>query len=71
MNDEIKEILDRLKDDRQMVSYCYYRIFKDDRDKLLDYITNLQKERNMFKNSFEEMCKNYFEEQAKIKNINK
>lgn len=34
---------------------------------LLDCITNLQEERNMFIVGFEEMSKNYFEEQAKNK----
>lgn len=49
MKDDIKEILDKLKDDKQMCSYCYYRIFIDDRDKLLDYITNLQEENKELK----------------------
>lgn len=35
---------------------------------LLDYITNLQEERDMFKTSFETMSKNYFEEKSKIDN---
>jgi len=34
-------------------------------DEILDLITNLEKERNMFKGSFEEMSKNYFEEKSK------
>ena len=33
---------------------------------ILDYITNLQEEKDMYKCSFEEMSKNYFEEQSRI-----
>ena len=39
MNNEIKEILDILKTDM-----IHIRLFKEDREKLLDYITNLQEE---------------------------
>ena len=46
MNDEIKEILDYLKDEKW--DYCpgdmtpFKVFFMEERDKLLDYITNLQ-----------------------------
>ena len=75
MQEEIKEILEELKDDKQMCSHCYYRIFKDDRDKLLDYITNLQEENERLNNIIDELEK-YFNEELEnytieIENKNK
>ena len=58
MKDEIKEILQQLKQHISIVSI-------EDEDLLLDYITNLQEERNMYKDSFEIMSKNYFEEKSR------
>ena len=48
MKDEIKEILDYLKDENWSYYPCDgipYKVFlMEERDKLLDYITNLQQE---------------------------
>lgn len=44
MNEEIKEILESLKDDNYYIDNAYYRLFKDNAVQLLDYITNLQQE---------------------------
>lgn len=55
MKDEIKEILDILKTDM-----IHIRLFKEDREKLLDYITNLQEENKRLK----ELCDKYEEEHS-------
>ena len=74
MKDEIKEILETLKnnncysnfiDDINGGNEYYYLLEKSEGNLLLDYITNLQKERDMYKGSFETMSKNYFEEKLK------
>jgi hypothetical protein len=50
MKDEIKEILDRLNKDKDEIKhYCYYPddvLTCEELVKLIDYITNLQKERD-------------------------
>lgn len=57
MNDEIKEILDNLKDE------VWSKTGADSYDKLLDYITNLQQERDKYKmrcyNSLKMIWDNY------------
>ena len=68
MKDEIKEILDYLKDD----NWDYYpsdgipyKVFlMEERDKLLDYITNLQEENEKFK----EYARSYLKSKIDRKN---
>jgi len=52
LKDEIKEILDKLSGE-PLIDNCYFRLFKEDRDKLFDYITDLQKEKETFKSRLE------------------
>ena len=64
MKDEIKEILDYLKDD----NWDYYpsdgipyKVFlMEERDKLLDYITNLQEENERLKDLYRRTCNHLF-----------
>ena len=42
MNKEVKEIIDYIKDDSKMLENCYYRLFKNERNVLIDYITSLE-----------------------------
>lgn len=45
MNDEIKEILDAWKNKKYILAYTFnYDSAREQNDKLLDYITNLQQE---------------------------
>lgn len=44
MNEEIKEILNKLQDDSNFIDNSYCRLFKDETKKLLEHITNLQKD---------------------------
>lgn len=66
MNDGIKEILDYLKDEKwdynpgDMTPYKVF--FREERDKLLDYITNLQQELQRKDNNWNELKKHIGEE---------
>lgn len=67
MKDEIKEILDDLKDKCKYIEdygYQYKRLSLEDTDLLLDYITNLQKENIKLQSllkvkeyEYEDLCK--------------
>lgn len=63
MKEEIKEILDELESLFEISEAPEHII--NGFNKIRDYITNLQEERNMFKGSFETMSKNYFEEKSR------
>lgn len=49
MNNEIKEILEKLENNVYYIDNVYYRLFKDEAHLLLDYITNLQQENGRLK----------------------
>ena len=68
MTNEIKEILDEMKEvaEYSTASNLVRELDSKDCKLLLDYITNLQEEKNMYKGSFETMSKNYFEEKQRI-----
>lgn len=55
MKDEIKEILDRLKNEEFSTT-----LFQDEKNKLLDYITNLQEENEKVHKDFNELSERYF-----------
>lgn len=64
MKNEIKEILDSIK--IQSIETNWIELSPEFIQPLLNYITNLQEEKNVYKGSFETMSKNYFEEKTKI-----
>ena len=63
MNDEIKEILDILKTDM-----IHIRLFKEDREELLNYITNLQNENKKIAQQHIYTLDKLMEEQTKNEN---
>ena len=78
MNNEIKEILNYLKDDTKSFIICgvsYYKISDYKTKVLLDYITNLQNENSRLKNNNqamqEEMTKTWEKYDNLQKEINK
>lgn len=71
MNNEIKEILDKLKDDSwyeelDLTGTMWIELTWKETHLLLDYITNLQ---NGFKSTVEELCE-ITEELERLKKIN-
>ena len=69
MKDEIKEILEYLNEfvnDKEEITKYGCEISVKQAKQLLDYITNLEQEKNMFERSFKTMSKNYFEVKSRI-----
>ena len=63
LNNEIKEILDFLKDKDDYIEeygYEYKRISLEDTKILLDYITNLQEELERLKDLYRKTCNHLF-----------
>ena len=73
MNNEIKEILDKLnKNKNEIKDYCYYPddvLSCDDLIKLLDYITNLQELNETSSKEIDNLQKHCYNQKAKIKEL--
>ena len=79
MNDEIKEILDKLKDDNwydelDLTGEMWIELRWKETHLLLDYITNLQQDNTMYaqlKDEYEEEIKDLQQENERLKEENK
>ena len=55
MNNDIKEILDKLSSEKYYIQHSYCRLFNYEANVLLDYITNLQEEIEQLKEDKKEL----------------
>lgn len=65
--DVLKQIEEYFKEEDKIKCDGKLAYFNEDMfNELMNYITNLEQEKNMFKGNFETMSENYFKEKSKI-----